>query len=417
MPYSLDSSGSERPPAAVSTLAYDGWGGDVASIAISNALLTLVTVGFYRFWGKTRLRRYLWGHISYLGDRLEYTGTAKELLWGFLAVLIILAPFVGFSYWFSYYFADNTKLIVAKEVVQAFVILFLIQIAIFRARRYRLSRTLWRGIRGGQTGSALKYGLIFSGWMIALALSLFLAYPFFNTSMQRYRTENTWFGDMRLAFDAQARDLFASWFLVWSAIPVIIGLGYLQFRSFDPTGVYSGLMLLASALFWFGYLWYRVKEFRYFTENTSLGDLWFESSLGVIRVLIIYIIYGIVFFLLMLGFAGALHLGVPVVMEWGLSPEQIEAMTEAEHGNRASLVMIPFIVLLVVSINVAHIVFYIHPLLHRHMPDPDGARDTGFCGHRPKPAKGAVTRRRAGGYHWMWALFDRRRLYRTGTLL
>ena len=33
----------------------------------------------YRFWGKTRVRRYLWGRVSFQGDRAEYTGTGREL--------------------------------------------------------------------------------------------------------------------------------------------------------------------------------------------------------------------------------------------------------------------------------------------------------------------------------------------------
>ena len=56
-------------------LEYDGARGPVAKIAVSNALLTLVTLGVYRFWGKTRVRRYLWSRASFLGDRAEYTGT------------------------------------------------------------------------------------------------------------------------------------------------------------------------------------------------------------------------------------------------------------------------------------------------------------------------------------------------------
>ncbi len=36
---------------------YEGRVGEVAGIAVTNVLLGLVTLVFYRFWGKTRLRR------------------------------------------------------------------------------------------------------------------------------------------------------------------------------------------------------------------------------------------------------------------------------------------------------------------------------------------------------------------------
>jgi uncharacterized membrane protein YjgN (DUF898 family) len=52
----------------------------------------LITAGFYRFWLSTDIRRSLWANTSIDGDTLEYTGTAKELLLGFLFALAILVP-------------------------------------------------------------------------------------------------------------------------------------------------------------------------------------------------------------------------------------------------------------------------------------------------------------------------------------
>ena len=63
------------------------------------ALLELVTLGFYRFWLATDMRRHLWSHTSVDGDAPEYTGTAKELLIGFLFALAILVP-IYLAYFF-----------------------------------------------------------------------------------------------------------------------------------------------------------------------------------------------------------------------------------------------------------------------------------------------------------------------------
>ena len=57
---SPEDAGPAGAPAAGQRLEYDGARGPVAKIAVSNALLTLATLGAYRFWGKTRMRRYLW---------------------------------------------------------------------------------------------------------------------------------------------------------------------------------------------------------------------------------------------------------------------------------------------------------------------------------------------------------------------
>ena len=87
--------GREGRP-VVRAIAYDGRFGPLARIIVSNALLSLVTLGVYRFWGKTRLRRYLWSHVVVDGERLEYTGQAMELLLGF-AVAITVLLLLGFA--------------------------------------------------------------------------------------------------------------------------------------------------------------------------------------------------------------------------------------------------------------------------------------------------------------------------------
>ena len=83
-----------RATAPVSAIAYEGRVGEVAAIALQNALFNLITLGFYRFWAKTRLRRYIWGSIEYRGERLEYTGRGGELFLGFLVAIAILLALV-----------------------------------------------------------------------------------------------------------------------------------------------------------------------------------------------------------------------------------------------------------------------------------------------------------------------------------
>src|ERR1051325_6054317 len=65
---------------------------DFRRMVVCGAWLEFVTLGFYRFWLATDMRRHLWSHTSVDGDAPEYTGTAKELLIGFLFALAILVP-------------------------------------------------------------------------------------------------------------------------------------------------------------------------------------------------------------------------------------------------------------------------------------------------------------------------------------
>ena len=54
--------------------------------------LLAVTLGIYRFWLTTDMRRFLWSNTEIAGETLEYTGTARELLLGFLIAIAILIP-------------------------------------------------------------------------------------------------------------------------------------------------------------------------------------------------------------------------------------------------------------------------------------------------------------------------------------
>lgn len=140
--------------------AFEGRWQDYAPIAFSNLLLTVVTLGFYRFWGKARTRRYLWSQTRFIDDHLHWSGTGLELFKGaMLAFALILLPFLALNLT-SRSLALHGQILVAGLITLAqFVLLFfLIGVAGFRSLRYRLSRTYWRGIRGGSRDPGLAYG-------------------------------------------------------------------------------------------------------------------------------------------------------------------------------------------------------------------------------------------------------------------
>jgi len=66
-------------PAPDSAIRFTGTWQESLPIALTNLLLTVVTLGIYRFWAKARERRYLWSRTEFIDDRLEWTGTGKEM--------------------------------------------------------------------------------------------------------------------------------------------------------------------------------------------------------------------------------------------------------------------------------------------------------------------------------------------------
>src|ERR1700730_12234703 len=119
-------------------------------LVLRGAALELITVGFYRFWLATDIRRHLWSNTLIDGDAAEYTGRAKELLIGFLFALAIIVP-VYLAYFLVSLEAERAKAFASFPLL-AFFYLFG-QFAIYRARRYCLTRTVWRGVRFWMSGS------------------------------------------------------------------------------------------------------------------------------------------------------------------------------------------------------------------------------------------------------------------------
>ncbi|TMJ33628.1 MAG: DUF898 domain-containing protein, partial [Alphaproteobacteria bacterium] len=136
------------------------------------SLLLMCTLGIYRFWLTTDIRRYLWSNTELADESFEYTGTARELLLGFLIALAVLVPL------YSGFFLLTLTLGEVWGPLGLIVLTFLGQYAVYRARRYRLSRTIYRGVRFHQDGSAWRYSLCAVLWWSLVVLSLGLAYPF-----------------------------------------------------------------------------------------------------------------------------------------------------------------------------------------------------------------------------------------------
>jgi uncharacterized membrane protein YjgN (DUF898 family) len=118
-------------------ITYDGELSQIARIWLVNLGLFVVTLSLYRFWGRTRIRQYVWAHTSILGSRLEYTGTGKELFKGFC---IILPVYIGLSVLSTIFPNANAGFFIGFTMIGL--------IATYSGLRYRITRTAWRSIAG-----------------------------------------------------------------------------------------------------------------------------------------------------------------------------------------------------------------------------------------------------------------------------
>lgn len=203
---------------------------DVFVMFLINVALGIVTLGFYRFWGKTRIRKYLWAHVSFRGERFEYSGTGMELFLGFLIALAIFGPpIIGYNLW-AYLDPidprnpDTVKLVLyaVGSVVFILALYLMLHGAVFSAQRYRMTRTNWRGIRGQLDGSAWTYAFLGLGLSLLNLVSLFWTRPWCDTVLLNYRLGRASIGDRKLQPAIGVKGLYGPFTVTWIATALAV---------------------------------------------------------------------------------------------------------------------------------------------------------------------------------------------------
>ncbi len=375
--------GSEdgRRRAGRALVRFDNSRGALIRLLIKNFLLNLITLGIYRFWARTNLRRYFWRGIEIDGERLEYVGRGIELFIGFLIVVAVLflAAIPLYVIQFLSLGAGSAFEIVVNLLYYS-ILLVLIQVAIFRARRYRSSRTVWRGIRFGLEGRSLHYAGISCLYGLLVLMTLGLAAPWRNVALQRYLMDGTRFGQQHFRFDGDGRDLLPIWSIVMlagyavMALIVVVNLqlvvGIFEFSVAPPedaaqTAAAQALVGGINPSGWWPFLflpvyfvlrlWYGVRQFAYFVNRTTFGETSFASSLRTPQVIWYLVAFGVLVFL---GVAAtvAIFAGLIVVPAVGGAGSQMLSVL-----SLVSLVLLAFV--LFALLNVLRIAWLYFELL------------------------------------------------------
>ncbi len=222
-------------------------------VILKGGILSLLTLTIYRFWMKTAQRRLIWRETRLDGDGFEYTGTPLELLIGSMIAIVILAVWFGFANLGLSYLQ-----LAAWQNFDLSIFLFpvilspLVAFAVYRARRYKLLRTKWRGIRFAMDGSAVRYAGHWVLWTVVQILSLGLLTPHKKMALERVMTNHMLYGDARFQFDppeGALRHLTAHWMLPWLTAMVLFALmlfGFYQADGFSG-GFFASLEQQAEA--------------------------------------------------------------------------------------------------------------------------------------------------------------------------
>ncbi len=205
-------------------LSFHGEGGTLFGIHIVNVLCTLGTIGVYYFWAKTRTRRFLFSQTAFEGDRFAYHGTGKELLFGTLKALLVFGVPLGVLRVFRDHPGLHVAIKMSAGVLSAIVGLGFVVVAMVGARRYRLSRSSWRGIRFSFRGRTWELMKIFIKGTLLGLLTFGLYYPYFMVHRQVFLISNTRFGNESFEFAGEGLDLMEHFVLAILLTPFTLGL-------------------------------------------------------------------------------------------------------------------------------------------------------------------------------------------------
>ena len=130
--------------------------------------------------------------------------------------------------------------------------------AIYRARRYRLTRTVWRGVRFWMNGSGWAYAWRAALWGLLMIVTLGLALPWREAALERYKMRHTYYGDLQGSFEGRGWEFFKRGWWLWLLTPLalyVIPLRRSSMRAF------------------------KAMEWRWWLSGIRFGDVRLESNL------------------------------------------------------------------------------------------------------------------------------------------
>ena len=322
-------------------VVFSGKRGDFRKLVTRGAALELVTAGFYRFWLATDMRRHLWSHTEIDGDAAEYTGRARELLIGFLIAMAILVPI------YVVYFVIGIEAERAQAFASFPIFLFFYlfgQFAIYRARRYRLTRTVWRGVRFWMDGSGWAYALRATLWGALVALTLGLAWPWREAALERYKMRHSHYGSLQGSFEGTGWEFFKRGWGLWLASPL--------------------MLLLIPAPFIYGA--FKAIEWKWWVEGLRFGDARFRSKLPTDGLMGLY--WKAIGWCTLAFVGFGIYLSAALLLYWQLSGQEMDKLFAGGRIVQAIPIIVIYVIgylALVLAINIVIRLYLVRDIWQR----------------------------------------------------
>jgi len=276
-------------------------------------------------------------------------------------VLQVVLSFIGFSLWGAISSKPNGPTDILMQLGATYVtglaVLPLIFFAQYRARRYMLSRTRWRGLRFSMDPAAVGYAwraLLYFGLSIVTLGALM---PLATFRLEKYMTDRMWYGDASFEQEGQWTALYGAMKHLFIAVGLLLPAGVIIYW-----GLFLGFLFLSflsilsfAGCIWllFGFIYYQVESFKYLTAHKVLdGQVRFTSQASCERVIGIFvlgiILFTILTFFVILFFA-ALFFVFPALGSNGMTGGGLLGALVLILGSSAYIVLIGAFVTVCIS--------------------------------------------------------------------
>lgn len=274
----------QRQPPRRRTLgfAFNGSGREYFGIWIVNALLKIVTIGFYSAWAKVRRRRFFYGSTTLQGEPFDYLADPIPLFKGWL---VAAAAFILYS--ISTHVSPLLSAAIALVVFIAFPWLLV------RSRIFNAVNSSYRNIRFGFRPQYREAYVVFAGLPILTVLTLGILTPYMLYRQKKFMVENSSYGSTPFSFSATVKDFYLlsakvalGFVLVVGMFAACVWLAGAGQAFAGPAGGLGAvnklalLPLLSLPLFYFILIVYGQTALSNLCwNNTRVGDDRFRSSL------------------------------------------------------------------------------------------------------------------------------------------
>lgn len=271
--------------------------GNFVWLGFWTSLLLLPTLTLFRFWARTMFRKQLWRETLIDGEPLEYIGKGSEKLIGFIIAIFTIGLPVAAVLLVTQFLIGNPLVLVFAILGIYILLIGLMILALFLARRYILSRTMHRGVRFAQGGSPMGFLSRAVGYGLLTLITLGWFAPVMRLKLAEFMWGNASYGDMAFSYDSspekRSEPVWKSFGLAWVA-SLLYYAGVMGFFFYAASsgqmepgvppdlgflallyGVIFGLAILLLPLF----AWHEAVMMRQITKSISIGPVALSSRL------------------------------------------------------------------------------------------------------------------------------------------